>query len=192
MDHPTAILATERWLVHVVIGLNICPFAQREWVRESIRLHVTEASNEAELLTRLEHELNLLQQNAEVETSLLIHPYVFTEFDEYNQFLTQADNLLHVMGLDGEIQIASFHPHYQFAGTDEDDPQNYTNRSPYPMLHLLRESSVARAVEGHKDVEGIPKRNIELMHQLGSEFMAGILLACQNYSGQADDEFDDS
>ncbi|NNC99884.1 MAG: DUF1415 domain-containing protein [Gammaproteobacteria bacterium] len=187
MDHPTAILATERWLVHVVIGLNICPFAQREWVRESVRLHVTEANNEAELLAELEHELTLLQNDKSVVTTLLIHPHAFLDFEEYNQFLGVAENLLQVMGLSGEIQIASFHPQYKFAGTKEDDAENYTNRSPYPMLHLLRESSVTHAVEGYADVEGIPQRNIELMRQLGSDFLAGILLACQNYTGHADD-----
>jgi hypothetical protein len=117
----------------------------------------------------LEAELEHLVGNASIETTLLVHPHVLTDFEDYNQFLEMADGLLMQMELDGVFQIASFHPDYQFAGTHPDDAENYTNRSPFPLLHILREESLSRAIEHTPDVDQIPLRNIEKMNELGAK-----------------------
>lgn len=161
--------ATRQWLETIVVGMNLCPFAKRELDSERVRFSVTEASDELQLLQALESELQLLFGDDTIGTTLLIHPFVLTDFDAYNQFLNLADGLLVQMNLEGTFQIASFHPGYQFADTDPDDAQNYTNRSPYPTLHLLREASVAQAVARYPDVEQIPARNVEKMKALNVE-----------------------
>ena len=166
--------------------MNLCPFAQREWVRGSVKLLVCEATTESLLVTELESKLAQMQSDPSIETVLLIHPEVLGDFTDYNQFLSLADDLLEVMNLVGEIQIASFHPNYQFAGTTDDSAENYTNRSPYPMLHLLREASVERAVAAHPDPDGIPAQNIQLMQQMGHRAMADKLSLIRNHSIQAD------
>ncbi|MDA0379310.1 MAG: DUF1415 domain-containing protein [Bacteroidetes bacterium] len=163
------IAATREWVESFVIGLNLCPFARKEMVRNRIRFCVTEAASPVELMEVLESELDRITADADIGTTLIIHPAVLTDFETYLDFLDVADDLLVEKDLEGEIQIASFHPDYLFAGTDADDASNWTNRSPHPMLHLLREEDVERAVETHPDVEGIPERNIALMEELGVE-----------------------
>lgn len=170
-----AVRTVERWLEATVIGLNLCPFAQREWLRQAVRVVSTPATTEVALLHALHTELNLLCEDSSVETTLLVHPKVLTDFLDYNDFLGIAEDMLTSLDLDGVIQIASFHPHYQFGGTSPADAENYTNRSPYPLLHLLREDSVARAVSAHPDAAGIPARNIELMNRLGATAMQKML-----------------
>ena len=160
---------TKQWLSDFVIELNLCPFAKREYVTNSIRYTVVESDREIELLNTLHDEITYLIANQEVSTTLLIHPKLLIEFDDYNQFLDLADNLLEQQNWDGEFQIASFHPDYRFAGTADDDAENFTNRSPYPMLHILRENLVEKAVEAYPDIETIPTNNIELMTKLGSK-----------------------
>lgn len=163
--------ATRRWISQVVIGLNLCPFASRVFNGELIRYVVSEAANEEELTDQFGEELRFLSRMSaiEVETTLLILPRVFADFQEFNDYLPLADLLIAAMGLEGVIQIASFHPQYQFEGTRPDDVENFTNRSPCPMLHLLREESIARvSVEGSDPLE-IPRRNIELLRRLGRE-----------------------
>lgn len=157
------------WLKSVVIELNLCPFAERELINGRVRFAESDAANEVQLLQALEAEFELLAGDASIETTLLVHPHVLTDFEDYNQFLELADGLLVQMGLDGIFQIASFHPDYQFAGTHPDDAENYTNRSPYPLLHILREESLARAIELTPDVDQIPIRNIRKMNELGTE-----------------------
>ena len=166
-DDPVA--ATRRWLQRAVIGLNLCPFAKAVHVRNQVRYVVSEATTPVNLLADLMRELEFLQaaDPEMVETTLLIHPGVLGDFLDYNDFLDEADAALEALGLEGELQVASFHPDYVFAGSDADDPANCTNRSPYPMLHLLREDSVSRAVEAFPDPELIVERNIDTLDQLG-------------------------
>lgn len=175
MDNQVIIEIVRRWLEEFVIEFNICPFAARELRQAKVRFKVSEAKTDAMLLLSLEQELAYLQANPETETTLLIHPYVCQEFLHYNEFLSVAELFLQQMKLVGEIQIASFHPDYQFAGTDIDDAENFTNRAPFPLLHLLRESSVSRAVDYHPNVDEIPSNNIRLMNDLGNTELKKIL-----------------
>ena len=179
LDSHEAILAPIRvWVDTMVVGLNLCPFAKRELVKNRVRFVATEATNEEQLLTALYAELELLNADDSVETTLLVHPHVLTDFMDYNDFLDLADALIEDMDLAGVIQIASFHPDYQFGGTLFDDAENYTNRAPYPLLHLLREASLERAIESHPDVSAIPERNIALMNSMGEQKLQALLKAC--------------
>jgi hypothetical protein len=169
----TAILDTQRWLERAVIGLNLCPFAKAVHVKGLIRYAVSEATTPAEFLVDLKNELNLLA-NSDVasvsvvyDTTLLIAPYCLQYFLDFNHFLGKADKLIAKMKLDGTLQLANFHPHYQFAGTEPDDITNYTNRAPYPTLHLLRESSIDQAVEAFPQAEAIFEVNMATMERLG-------------------------
>lgn len=163
------IAATRHWLEKAVIGLDLCPFARPVHLQDRIRYVVSEAETPEALLADLAAELQALAaaDPEEVETTLLIHPRVLADFLDYNDFLDVADAALQEVGLAGEIQIASFHPRYQFAGTAPDDIENYTNRSPYPILHLLREASVERAVAAFPDASRIYEKNIETLRRLG-------------------------
>lgn len=165
----TVLQDTQQWLLQAVIGLNLCPFAKAVHVKNGIRYVVSEATEPAALLKELAHELLLLQRSDadEVETTLLIHPQVLTDFLDFNDFLEAADGLVEELELDGELQVASFHPHYQFDGTEPGDISNFSNRSPYPTLHLLRESSIERAVEAMPDTDRIFETNIETLEKLG-------------------------
>jgi hypothetical protein len=147
-------------------------------LKNSVRFSVTEADTEEQILIDLNAELALMSQDDEIETTLLIHPHVLQDFDAYNQFLLLADALLKKMGLEGVYQIASFHPQYQFVDTAPDDVENYTNRSPYPMLHILREASLEFAIGNHPDVHRIPSRNIQLLRNMGTDKMQTLLRAC--------------
>ena len=155
----------------IVIGLNLCPFARRVFDGQLIRCVVTDATDEDALLADLERELTLLVESpiAEVETTLLIHPGVLGNFLDYNDFLDMAEDLISDLRLNGVIQLASFHPNYWFAGTSPDAVENYTNRSPFPMLHLLREESVSRIAINPEELDEIPRRNIETLRMLGRE-----------------------
>ncbi|MCP4768933.1 MAG: DUF1415 domain-containing protein [Gammaproteobacteria bacterium] len=179
LNDPDAIIVAVRyWVETVVVDLNLCPFAGRELRQERIRFVVTSSTTEAELLASLQTELEWLDMHPAVETTLLIHPRVLQDFGDYNQFLETADDLLGAMGVDGIYQLASFHPHYQFADTATDDVENYTNRSPYPMLHLLREQSLERSIASYPGTEQIPLRNIALMKRLGIARLKQLLKAC--------------
>lgn len=162
----------------VVVDLNLCPFAKRELINNRVRFEVTDARTEEQLLVALEAELKLLEGDASVETSLLIHPNLLEDFGDYNQFLDIIESLLIEMQLDGVFQIASFHPEYQFAGTDPDDAENFTNRSPYPLLHILREDSLENAIAAYPDIDQVPERNIELMNRLGTKKLESLLARC--------------
>lgn len=157
--------------------MNLCPFAKRELVKESVRFTTTRETTESELLLVLENELALLNENPKIETTLLIHPYVLEDFVDYNFFLGEADRLLVKMELEGVFQIASFHPDYRFEGTAKDDAENYTNRSPFPTLHLLREDSLEQAIDAYPDVDDIPNRNIEHMNSIGTKQLKAMLAA---------------
>ena len=169
MTDQSIIEATEQWLTRAVIGLNLCPFAKAVHTKKQIRYVVCHVDNKADLELALAQELALLAATPahEVDTTLLIHPFVLTDFFDYNDFLSDTESLLTRMELDGEIQIASFHPDYQFADAPPDDISHYTNRSPYPILHLIREASIDRAVAAYPDAAVIYERNIETLNQLG-------------------------
>lgn len=170
-DHDQIIAATRLWLEKAVIGLNLCPFAKAVHVKDQIRYIVSDAVSTEQLLACLLEELQALAgaDPAAVDTTLLIHPRVLTDFLDYNDFLDVADAAVEQLGLTGEIQVASFHPDYQFAGSAADDIENYTNRSPYPTLHLLREDSVARAVDAFPEAADIFERNIRTMQGIARE-----------------------
>ena len=161
---PEVVLAeTREWIERVVVGLDLCPFAAEPLREERVRLRVSDARTPEHLASDLADELARLDREppSVIETTLLIHPRVLLDFQDFNQFLDVGDLLLGRLGLVGEIQIVSFHPDYRFTGAAVDDPANATNRSPHPMLHLLREDSVAAATRTHPDAEGIPRRNAE-------------------------------
>ena len=176
--NKTNTYTVRRWVEELVVGLNLCPFAKRELVNNRIRFVVTQSIGEEQLLAALQTELSLLNNDESIETTLLIHPDVLQDFFDYNQFLDKADQLLLQMGLEGVYQIASFHPDYQFAGTAVEDAENYTNRSPYPLLHILREASLERTIAAYPDVEQIPVRNIETMNKLGRDKLQALLQGC--------------
>lgn len=167
--------SVKKWVEDMVVGLNLCPFAKRELIADRVRFFVSEAKTEEQLLMDLHSELNVLNADDGIETTLLIHPAVLHNFSDYNQFLDYAEGLLVELELDGVYQIASFHPDYQFADTEPDDVENYTNRAPYPILHLLREQSLERAVANYPNPEQIPERNIALLRDLGREKILALL-----------------
>jgi hypothetical protein len=168
-DPQEPIAATQRWLQRAVIGLNLCPFAKAVVAKQQVRFVLSDATTPEQLLQTLGEELALLRDTPaeQIDTTLIVHPQVLTDFLDYNDFLDLADGLVESMELDGVLQVASFHPDYQFAGSEPDDISNYTNRSPYPTLHLLREDSVARAVDAFPDPDAIVDRNIETLTRLG-------------------------
>ncbi|MBD7988843.1 DUF1415 domain-containing protein [Luteimonas sp. Sa2BVA3] len=160
---------TRRWLERAVIGLNLCPFAKAVVNKGQVRMVLSEARDEEALLAELGEELVRLRDTpaAEVDTTLIVHPQVLGDFLDYNDFLDTADALVEELGLEGVLQVASFHPQYQFADSGPDDIANFTNRSPWPTLHLLREDSVSRAVEAFPDPDAIVERNVETLQKLG-------------------------
>jgi len=163
--------AVRAWLENVVVGLNLCPFAARPLREQRVRICVSSAREEVELLTELQLELARLSETpaSALETTIIAIPEMLADFTDYNDFLDRVDDLLIEFEWDGEYQVASFHPYYQFADTQPDDAENLTNRSPYPLLHLLREDSVEAAVNSHPDPERIPHDNIDRMRTLDSE-----------------------
>jgi len=166
-----AVASTRRWLERAVIGLNLCPFAKAVHVKRQIRYAVTAAATAEELLAELRHELALLEATKpeDVETTLLIHPRAMDDFIDFHFFLREVDAAIRDLGHEGRFQVASFHPAYEFAGSAPDDVANCTNRSPHPMLHLLRETSIDRAVAAFPDAAAIYERNVETLRRLGRE-----------------------
>ncbi|MBL1433410.1 MAG: DUF1415 domain-containing protein [Gammaproteobacteria bacterium] len=178
MKNKKIIRSVRNWLESMVVGLNLCPFAKRELIKNRVRFSVSDAETEEQLLADLEEELEILNRDELVETTLLIHPKVLQDFNDYNQFLDYADGLLVQMDLEGVYQMASFHPNYQFGDTEPDDAENYTNRSPYPLLHLIREESLEQAIADYPDTHLIPNRNIALMKSIGNEKLKALLESC--------------
>ncbi len=170
-DHDDPVARTREWMQRAVIGLNLCPFAKAVAVRDQVRFVLSDATTPEALLEELGRELAHLRDAdpAQTDTTLLIHPQVLGDFLDYNDFLDLADALVEDMALDGVLQVASFHPDYRFADAGEDDIGNFTNRSPYPTLHLLREDSVSRAVEAYPDPDVIIERNLGTLQALGHE-----------------------
>jgi hypothetical protein len=178
MKAERIIASVKKWVDTVVIGLELCPFARRERECKSIRFTVKEATTQEALLFDLHSEIEILKGAPDIETTLMIHPCVLEDFKEFNDFLSLADSWIDAQGLTGEFQIASFHPEYGFSDTEPEDVVNYTNRSPYPILHILREESLERAIAGYQGIEAVPERNCQLLRELGSERMKALLRAC--------------
>jgi hypothetical protein len=170
-DGTDFIAETRTWLEQIVIGLNLCPFAKAVYVKDQVRFVLSDATTPEALVEELAEELVLLRDTPaeQIDTTLIVHPHVLDDFLEYNDFLDNADAAIEALDLQGILQVASFHPQYQFAGAAADDVSNYTNRSPYPTLHLLREDSVERAVAAFPDPDVIVERNIETLDKLGVE-----------------------
>ena len=169
MSDEDVIAAMRQWIEKAVIGLNLCPFAKAVYAKNQVRYVVSHAPHLDGLLEDLDRELDYLAaaDPDEIDTTLLIHPALLPDFLDFNDFMQLADAAVDEHGLDGVIQIASFHPAFQFEGTDPDDIGNYTNRAPFPTLHLLREASIARAVAAFPEAESIYQRNIETLRKLG-------------------------
>jgi hypothetical protein len=164
MDAGTARQQVIDWFERVVLGLDLCPFARRPWRQDAIRFTVSESVDEPGVLRDLARELERLDRQPQIETTLLVLPYCLRDFDDYNAFLDPVDALLETGGWAGRYQVASFHPDYRFADSLGDaDAADWTNRSPWPLLHLIREASLERAVAAHPDPAAIPGRNVHLL-----------------------------
>jgi len=176
-----ALQRTRGWVEHAVVGLNLCPFAKAPMVKGQIRYVLCETDDPRVLLDVLCAQMQALvaADPAQTETTLLVHPNVLCDFADFNDFLDAADAALDDLGLTGVLQIASFHPQYRFAGTDDDAIGNATNRSPYPTLHLLREASVARAVEAFPQAEEIFEANLRTLEALGADGWAALQASWQ-------------
>ena len=171
LDIDTVSEHTKQWLEKAVIGLNLCPFAKAPHVKNLVRIVVSKARHLDGFLEDLDRELQLLGNTpaSELETTLLVHPTLFPDFETFNQMLEIADDAVLENELEGIVQIAPFHPDFQFEGTEADDISNYTNRSPYPTLHLIREDSIVKAAEAFPDASAIFDRNIALLEKMGHE-----------------------
>jgi uncharacterized protein len=165
------IAQTRNWLEKAVIGLNLCPFAKAVYVKNQVRFVLSDATTPEALIEQLAEELLLLRDTPaeQIDTTLIIHPDVLSDFLDYNDFLDNADAAVEALDLAGILQVASFHPDYQFDGTHAEDASNYTNRAPFPTLHLLREDSVERAVAAFPDPDVIVERNIATLDKLGAD-----------------------
>ena len=175
-DTDIIIAQTKKWITDVVVGCNFCPFAAKEVKRNSIHYEVLPKATTASVLAAILLLFRQLDEDASIETFLLILPGSFLQFDGYLQLLEEAETMLENEGYDGIYQIASFHPYYLFAATTDADPSNYTNRSPYPMLHFLREDSVSKAIDSYPDIDEVPKRNIAFTKEKGLLYMQQLLM----------------
>ncbi len=163
-----------RWFEQAVLGLNLCPFARRPYQQQAIRFELSGATDDAGCLSDLYLQLKEMDQQPAIATLILICPYHLQDFADYNQFLSLAEQLLQQEGWSGIYQVASFHPDYLFADAPQDDKANWSNRSPYPLLHLIRESTISAAIEAHPDIDRIPQRNIKTLRALSDRHMQKI------------------
>jgi uncharacterized protein len=178
IDTDKIITQTKKWIKDVVVGCNFCPFAAREIKRDSIHYEVLfNATNEL-TLQAVAKMFTLLDSNETVETVLLIMPNAFDAFNPYLDIVDKAEQLLEKENYEGIYQIASFHPQYLFAGSSIIDPSNYTNRSPYPMLHFLREESVSRVIDAHPNIDDVPEQNVQFAKEKGLEYMQKLFASC--------------
>lgn len=176
--NDVVIAQTKKWIIEVVVQCGFCPFAANEVKRGSIRYTVINNRVTQDNLDFLTTAFKELDNDTSIETTLLIFPDALTKFNDYLDVLSEAEDLLESSGYEGIYQLASFHPQYLFEGASDDDAANYTNRSPYPMLHLLREESVTRAVESHPDIDSVPERNVRYARKKGLAHMRLLLQAC--------------
>ena len=178
INHETFVRRTKAWLRNVIIAHTFCPFAKREDDMDRIHYAVIDAKDVEALIDQILTHCAALDKYSGRETTLLIFPLGLSDFEDYLDVLDVANEALKASGYEGVYQLASFHPDYRFDGAPEDDPANYTNRSPYPMIHILREASVEAAVKAHPNAQGIPARNIEHAQDLGLEAMRHLLSQC--------------
>jgi len=178
LQESTVITQTVNWIKSVVIGCNFCPFAAKAMLRKSIRYVVLPEVTLESSLEAFVEELRYLDRTDDIETTLVIFPNHFADFEQYLDLVELAEALAADQGYDGIYQVASFHPDYCFADSDNDDPANYTNRSIYPMLHILREDSITNVLENFPDPEGIPQRNIDFAQRKGLAYMQVLRAAC--------------
>lgn len=169
------VVNTKQWLEEIIIGLNFCPFAKKEFVNNTICYHLSEQLSLKKALKEVVEQCNYLIDNPDIETSLLIYKDGFKGFEQYLDLVDYSNECLIDFGFEGQIQIASFHPDYYFEGEDFDDPSNFTNRSPYPTIHLIREESMEKVLKVYKNPEKIPDNNIELARQKGSDYFKSLL-----------------
>ena len=181
MDNKLIIQQTKKWIKDVVIGLNFCPFANKEYINDTIRYQVSSSKDMSEVMMQLFEECVFLDLNEETSTTLLILSEGFQDFEEYLFLVDLCEKLLRKQKYEGVYQIATFHPEYVFDGEDPLDPANFTNRSIYPMLHLLREEQLEDAIENFPDTELIPEKNIEVARKLGLEKLQALRAACHNF-----------
>ncbi|MGB0431796.1 MAG: DUF1415 domain-containing protein, partial [Bacteroidia bacterium] len=172
--------ATYKWLQDVVIALNFCPFAHKPFIENAIKVKVDQSQNIKELLLHLKQEVEFLDNNSNIATTLIVYPTQFIDFDNYLDWAAYAEEQLVDLGYEGIYQLATFHPNYIFEGSSDDQASNYTNRSPYPMLHLIREADVENASTKHPNIEKIPTTNINRANSLGLEKMRALFNACLN------------
>ena len=178
-QHNQIIEETRCWLTSTIIGLNFCPFAKREYTNNTIRYTVSSDKDLESSLHSLAEEFQYLDKHSDTETTLLIFSHSVKNFDDFLELIDYANQLLDDLGYDSVYQIAHFHPLYCFDGVESDDASNYTNRSPYPTLHLIREQSMQRAIESHPDTTQIPDTNIKLARELGAEHLQSLLDVCK-------------
>lgn len=180
MNADEIIVRTKSWIETVVVGCNFCPFAKRELERGTVRYVVIDEVKIEHCLERLYDEFVYLDSNDDIETTLIIFSKTFVTFETFLTAVDMSEQLLTQYEYDGTYQLASFHPNYCFAGSDDNDAANYTNRSPFPMLHLLREDSLEKALENYPDPEQIPNRNVEKARTLGLDIMKAKLDKCRH------------
>lgn len=178
LDDFRIIEQTKKWINTVIIAHNYCPFAKREVQKGSVRYNIVRETEFNSLLKDVMQECVWLDQNADTETTLIIFPSNLNDFNSFLDCLVLAEDLLIAQGYEGVYQIASFHPNYCFQGAEQNDPANFTNRSPYPMFHLIREASVEAAIENHPDADSIPERNVEYARQQGLANMESLFKKC--------------
>ncbi|SBS35238.1 hypothetical protein MAQ5080_03116 [Marinomonas aquimarina] len=182
LTEELVVAQTQKWVSSFIVAMNVCPFAKREVDRGSVRYVVVRSRQETVALEELMAEIDFLDQHPEVETTLVIFPTMFHDFVGYLDFVDDSEALMYEQGCEGVYQLATFHPKYCFSGTEEDDVSNYTNRSPYPMLHILREASLEKAIDYYGDTADIPERNIKLMEDTGHEALAKLMQQCMAQS----------
>lgn len=187
MNPQKIISTTQQWLTSYVIAYNICPFARRVHETHAIHYRVCEQADLEQALQSLMEECFELEANPEIATSLVIYPLGFDDFEDYLDLLEIAERLLSDRGYDGIFQLASFHPNYCFDDSEQQDPANYTNRSPYPMLHVIREDSLSQALASYPEPEKIPERNIQLNRELGLEVLRRLLADCHSQANASND-----
>ena len=175
ISDDTVKIAVKSWINKMIIGLNFCPFAKKEVERNTVRYAITASAQINDALGHLLEELALLDSQLDIQTTLLVFPLGFGDFEKFLDMLELANSLITQGGYGGVYQLASFHPDYCFDGEDENDPANYTNRSPYPILHILRESSVEAVLKRYPQPESIPENNIAKARELGTEFLQTLL-----------------
>jgi len=178
--------AIEGWLTEVVVGLNLCPFARPVLTDDTLRLVVSQARNKETLLEEVRDELRLLVNTPEISTSLIGSPWTLEEFLDFNDFCGAVEDTIRQMKLEGVVQLATFHPHYRFHGEESESLSNYTNRSPVPLLHLLREADITDAVNTHPDTLSIPTRNIATLAGLNTDRLEALRTACRPFEPSSD------